>query len=102
MVNPVENRLSPHGRWNNHSSLNSVFPFADADLVKVEHQFCTGTVNMMPEAVDRCVKKNPRHFKPWVALWNTFGLVKLFGVPFDEGIDPSASNMCTESCRALV
>jgi hypothetical protein len=41
----------------------SVRPFAATNLVMIEHQFHTGTVNMMLEAFNRRVKKNPRHLK---------------------------------------
>jgi hypothetical protein len=42
----------------------SILPFADTNLVKIQHQFRKGTVNMMLEAFNRRVKENPPHFKP--------------------------------------
>jgi hypothetical protein len=101
-VNPAKNRLSPHSGWNDHFPLISILPFPQTNLIKIQDQFHTGTVNMMLEAFNRRVKKDPQHLKPSVFLWKTLRFPKLTRLWCQNRIDPSACNRVTESCDTLV
>jgi hypothetical protein len=42
----MESIFVSHGRWDNHFSFNTVFPFAYSNLVEVKDKICTRILDM--------------------------------------------------------
>jgi hypothetical protein len=62
-MDAMENCLPFHRRWNDHSSRAMVFPFADSNLVKVEHKFSASLMDMISKSVTPRLEKDWRNFK---------------------------------------
>jgi hypothetical protein len=101
-VDAMENRLSSHRRWNDHPPLMAIFPFTDSDLVKIEYEFSAGSMNMVSKSIDGRFEKSPRHIKPRILLWKTFGFNMLVRVTPEKRIDPSSCNTSPKSLVALM
>jgi hypothetical protein len=72
-MDAMENCLPFHRRRNDHSSRATVFPFADSNLIKVEHKFSASLMNMISKSIKPRLEKDSMNFKSWILLWNTLG-----------------------------
>jgi hypothetical protein len=101
-VDAMENRLSSHHRFNDHSPLMAIFPFTDSDLVKIEDKFSAGIMNMVSKSINGRFEKSSRHIKPRILLWNTSGFKKLVRVTPEKRINPSSYDTSPKSLVALM
>jgi hypothetical protein len=76
-MDAMENYLPFHRRWNDHSLPAAVFPFADSNLVEVEHKFSATLGEKLEE------------FQVLDSLRNTFGFKKLFRMTGQKRVNPS-------------
>jgi hypothetical protein len=88
-MDAMGNCLPCHRQWNNHSSRATVFPFADSNLDKVEHQFSVSLMNMISKIIKPRLEKYSRNFNSWILWWNTFGFKKLFRMARHKRVNPS-------------
>jgi hypothetical protein len=101
-VSGVKNSPSSHRRWDDHFSVNFVFPFTYPNVIQIQNELSSRIVNMVPEAIDRRFEKYLRYFKSLVFLRRTFCLEKFISMARQERIDPPAGDALAESLHALV